>query len=185
MKKTIIPGNFIGSFKIGDNIDRNLETLNLLYGYYEKGSSDEKLLLIKPIVTLIAFIIEAILFDFRGRARGHTQEKSVKIPSVLTSIFQTKPNDQLNFYIEQARKHSLFGARTKEICDRLNDLRLLRNRVHIQNKENHSPRDEKDAFDLKSKDEAEFLLKFIMKYMLDNHPRPKWAWFGQDFILPF
>src|SRR5690606_6732304 len=137
MTKTNVPAVFIGSFKIGDNISRNLDSLNLLYKYYEDADEEEKLLLIKPTVTLIAFIIEAILFDFRGRVKGHTREKSVKIPSSLISIFQNKLNDQFNFYIEQARKHNLFDTKTIEICERLDNLRLLRNRVHIQNKENH------------------------------------------------
>lgn len=185
MTKTTIPAVFIGSFKIGDNISWNLDTLDLLYQYYNKGSDEEKSLLTKPIVTLIAFIIEAILYDFRGRARVHTREKSVKIPPILISVFQNKSNDQFNFYIEQARKHNLFDTRTIEICERLDDLRLLRNRVHIQNKENQLPRDERDAFDLESKQEAEFLLKYIMKYMEENHPRPKGAWLGYDFMLPF
>lgn len=185
MKKTVIPGNFIGSFKVGDNILWNLEALNLLYSYYEKAEKDQKVLLLKPIITSIAFIIEAILSDFRGRVKGHTRERSVNIPQTLISIFQTKPNDQFNFYIEQARKHKLFNEKTIEICDRLDNLRQLRNRVHIQNKERHRPSDEKEAFNLDEKAEAEFLLIFIMKYMSENHPRPKGAWFGEDFILPF
>ncbi len=185
MTKTNIPAVFIGSFKIGDNISHNLDSLNLIYKYYEDAEENEKSLLIKPIVTQIAFIIEAILYDFRGRVKGHTREKSVKIPSSLISVFQNKPNDQFNFYIEQSRKYNLFDAKTTEICDRLDNLRLLRNRVHIQNKENHQPRDEKDAFNQKAKNEGEFLLKYIMNYMAENHPRPKGAQVGYDFVLPF
>jgi hypothetical protein len=185
MEKNRFSGNFIGSFKIGDNIIYNLNSLNILYSLYQKIKEEDKPFLLKPMITQIAFIIEAVLYDFRGRARSHTREKSLNIEQNLISTFQEKTNDQFNFLIDQARKHKIFNDDTNLICEKLNKLRLVRNRVHIQNKENQFPRDEFDVFTLDTLKEAEFLLKYILQYMVENHPRPKGAHFGEDFILPF
>lgn len=182
---TRIPAIFIGSFRTGDNIIYNLDFLTLLYGYFSKESKRNQLVLVKPIVTTIASIIEAILFDFRARVRGHTKEKSVNLALEVLEIFQTKPNDKFQFYIEQARKHKFFDSETKTICKRLDALRELRNRVHIQNKENYKPLLESDAFTIEAKGEAEYLIKYIMIYMHNNHPRPSHARLKSDFVLPF
>ena len=95
------------------------------------------------------------------------------------------PITQFGFYIDQAKKHNLFGNETKDVCHRLATLKKLRNRVHIQNKENHFPRDEEEAFNTDAKNEAEYLLKYIFNYMLLNHSRPKGSRFSGDFIIPF
>ena len=42
-----INGNFIGSFKIGDNIQRNLAMLRLLYVYFNAETHDNQALLCK------------------------------------------------------------------------------------------------------------------------------------------
>ncbi len=57
-----IKANFIDVFKIGDNINFNLEILKSLYEGYTELSEGNKL--IKPIVIINTSIAEAILYDF-------------------------------------------------------------------------------------------------------------------------
>lgn len=181
-----INGNFIGSFKLGDNIQFNLATLRLLYGYYEGASQSDQELLRKPIILIIASVIEAVLHDFASRARFHTREQSVQIPIVLLNLLRRKPKkDTFGFYIEQVKSYDVFSDSTKQIYFSLDELRKLRNRVHIQNSDSHKPYDENRAFTPYRKIEAEQLLEKIMKFMRDNQQRPEHAQFKGIFELPW
>ena len=62
-----IESKFIGDFKIGDNINCNLEILALLYDRFNGGDQQQRRLLCKPIVVLLASIVEAVLYDFHKR----------------------------------------------------------------------------------------------------------------------
>jgi hypothetical protein len=69
-----INSNFIGDFKLGDNIAYNLDVLEVLYERFEVADADEKRLLCKPITVLLVTIIEAVLHDFHFRIVSYTRE---------------------------------------------------------------------------------------------------------------
>lgn len=70
----------MGSFKLGDNIVHNLNILRALYAFQNAGDPNQQRLLRKPIILLIAFIAEAVLFDLYLRIEEYTNEGVPNIP---------------------------------------------------------------------------------------------------------
>ena len=64
-----VSSGFMGDFKLGDNINHNLEILALLYRQQASSGYHDSRLLCKPITLTIASICEAILSDFHGTVR--------------------------------------------------------------------------------------------------------------------
>src|ERR1700722_54030 len=126
-----VKANFIDVFKIGDNINFNLSILKVLYQHYEKCGK-EKSLLIKPIVVLNTSIAEAILYDFIQNRIKNPNKTEVILPT-LTEIFKGKKFDKFEHYIEQAKKYDFFEMRDSNFYETLHELRIKRNRIHIQN----------------------------------------------------
>ncbi len=83
-----ISSNFIGTFKIGDNINHNLAILELLYRSYEAAAADDRRRLCKPITITLISIIEACLCDFHKRARTNTQERIAGLAAIRLGIYQ-------------------------------------------------------------------------------------------------
>src|SRR5450755_2400498 len=63
----MVPSNFIGNFKSGDNINFNLKVLKLLYQYYEQGQGEQRRLLRKPIIVSLVSLTEVMIYDFHRR----------------------------------------------------------------------------------------------------------------------
>jgi hypothetical protein len=76
----------IGSSKLGDNINHNLNILALLYRHNAAGSAKDKMLLRKPITVMIVSIIEAALHDFHSRIRTHTIEDAKNLLGLIEEI---------------------------------------------------------------------------------------------------
>jgi hypothetical protein len=104
----------------------------LLYDYYNREDWAGKRRLCKPIIILLVSIIEAVLHDFHGRIRKFTYEGVVNLPSEIILYVRSKMMDDLEKYIASARKHDLFGAQDAAFYNLLDELRRLRNRIHIQ-----------------------------------------------------
>jgi hypothetical protein len=64
-----IRSSFIGSYKLGDNINYNLKLLALLYRYFANSSEDDRKLLRKPIIVILVSITEAVLYDLHMRIK--------------------------------------------------------------------------------------------------------------------
>jgi hypothetical protein len=168
----MIASNFISSFKIGDNINHNFAILGLLYDAYEVASPDDRRRLCKPITVTLVSIIEACLYDFHRRAKLHTWEGVVGLANTALEHMRIKQIDDLEQCIASAKKHKLFGSNAKFYED-LDVLRLLRNRVHIQNRSNKLEPDEWNAFTQQRKVLAEKALEKIAKTLAMKHPRPE------------
>jgi hypothetical protein len=177
---------FIRNFKLGDNINHNLSVLALLYHYYNGADENGKRLLCKPIIILLVSIIEAVLHDFHSRIRILTYEGVANLPSEIILYVRSKTmKDELEKYIASARKHDLFASKDAAFYDLLDELRRLRNRVHIQNINNFEP-DDFNAFNNVRKAKAEQALEKTMKTLAANHPRPSHTQgYVSDFRLPF
>ena len=65
-----ISSNFIGYFKLGDNICYNLECIRLLKNTHNSDKAANRSL-IKPLVIFIASVAEAVLYDFYNRLHSH------------------------------------------------------------------------------------------------------------------
>jgi hypothetical protein len=169
----IVSSCFILSFKLGDNINHNLRVLALLYDYYDREDHDGKNLLCKPIIILLVSIIEAVLHDFHSRIRWLTYEGIANLSHEVIEYIRGKKIDELEKYIVSARKHDLFDRQDGAFYDLLDELRRLRNRVHIQNIKGDFAPDDYNAFNDFRKRQAERGLELTMKTMAAKYPRPE------------
>ena len=179
-----VSSGFIGDFKLGDNINHNLSVLSLLYSYFEKGDAQTKRLLCKPIIVLLVSIIEAVLHDFHSRIRTFTREGVANLAQSVIDYVTVKKIDELGKYIASARKHNLFGA-DADFYEKLDSLRRLRNRVHIQNTKGDFELDEYNSFTERRKFHAETALEKTLKTMAAKYPRANHLHHVADFNLPW
>ena len=178
----IVSSCFIRRFKIGDNINHNLETLRLLYALSDEDSK-KRVPLRKPIILILVSVAEAMLYDFLVRIQS--SEHMATLPAETVEVLQTKKYSQLNHFIAIARSHDLLSA-GDELYDQLDKLRKLRNRIHIQNEKNHFEQDERVAFRFQRQREAESVLENIAKSLALYHPRKTTTHgFVADFEFPW
>lgn len=168
----VIRSDFIAVFKIGDNINYNLQILKQLYTAYESAESPEKTFLIKPIIIEIMSIIEATLCDFHYRIKWYTREGVQNLAEDLISQIRQKKIDDLEKYIASAKSRAFFDIVHEDFYGDLDKLRKIRNRVHIQNEKKYLPINEIDAFTSENKDLAECALEVVFRTMLKKYPRP-------------
>ena len=184
-RMVVIKSNFIGKFKIGDNINHNLDVLGLLYKYFDKADLEQKGLLYKPITITIVSIIEAVLYDFLWRVYKFTTEGVQGLSERVINSIRGKDYDEFCKYIECAKKHKIFGKKDCAIYDNLQELRTLRNRIHIQNRDGHLEPDELKAFNDTRKILAEKVLEEIMRTLSREHSREDSHHHVKDFELPW
>ncbi|MCK0070858.1 hypothetical protein [Kordiimonas laminariae] len=168
---TQIEANFLGIFKIGDNIQYNLDALELLYDLY--NDVDKQLYLRKLIIVQIGSLLDAVLYDFFFRAVNHTIEGIDNVPQDLIDEIQDNPRraDKLDKYIRFSQDHGVFDGLGPDIYDEMNELRKLRNRIHIQNERRDFEADDSEAFSERRKELAERVLSGVMQTLSDNHAR--------------
>ena len=92
-----------------------------------------------------------------------TRLKASLTDSIMSYVRGKKLSDELGKYIVSARKHDLFGARKTNVYDVLDELRRLRNRIHIQNSKGDFEADEFNAFTERRKTQAEKELQRTIK----------------------
>ncbi|NKL58325.1 hypothetical protein [Rhizobium leguminosarum] len=174
--------NFMGNFKLGDNIVFNLRILQYFYELYSDGTSLQKRLLQKPITILNVSITEAILQDFYTRMRSFTREKIDVSISVLARVRGAQIDD-FSKYIANARRNDFFDLKDTEFYDVLDDLRKLRNRVHIQNEKRYFEPDDSSAFSAERMVLSEKALETVIETMQRKYSRDHA--FIADFNLPW
>ena len=181
-----INADFIGNFKLGDNINYNLDILNYSYKRLADPDDEDSHLLRKPIIITIASICEAILHDLHFRMKNYTQEGVMGLSEKFLSIIRLKIIDQFETYIASAKKNKLLGTKSSDIYKNLDELRKLRNRIHIQNQKNEFELDEDKAFNISRQVTAEKTLEELIKIISSNHPRPSHIKsYVNDFVLPW
>ena len=79
--------------------------------------------------------------------------------------------DDLEKYIASAKKHALIELPDHKLYDDLDELRKLRNRIHIQNTKNYLPRNEYDAFTSDKKLLAEKAVEKTFRVMANKYAR--------------
>jgi hypothetical protein len=177
-----VSSRFVRVFKIGDNINHNLETLRLLYALCDEDRA-KRVLLRKPIIIILVSAAEAMLYDFLLRISSKEHMSTLSPETVGT--LRTKQYSRLTHFVAVARAHDLFDA-DDEFYDQLDELRKLRNRVHIQNEKNHFERDERAAFREDRQREAERVLEYIAKHLSLKHPRSSTTHgYVADFEFPW
>lgn len=135
-----IPSNFIGDFKVGDNLVYNAGVLRSLCDHNGDGSLN------KPVVVQVGAILEAALGQIIYRAQNFNREGVPNISEADRQAIEGKKIDKLNNIIEVMRKYNLLDELGAAIYDDLHLLRKYRNKVHIQDDNTDVPRDEEAAF---------------------------------------
>lgn len=180
-----INSSFIGQFKIGDNINYNLEVLAALYKAQRDVSETEQYLFNKPITITIASIAEAILCDFHSRIRSLVVEGVPSLAERVVDAIRKKQIDDFKKYVQSARKNDLLHEGNSTLYDELEELTTVRNRIHIQNKKGELHSDEIQVFTDARRIRAERTLERLMKNMMTHHARGEGMHYVQDFVIPW
>ena len=166
-----VRSNFIGDFKLGDNVAYNLDVLEVLYAHYAEADEVEKGLLCKPITILLVTILEAVLHDFHSRIATMTREGVRGIADSVANYVRGKKIDKLALYVASAKKHNFLRADDAAFYDDLDQLRRLRNRIHIQNYAADFARDDAQTFNADRKILAERTLERTLRVMAEHYAR--------------
>jgi hypothetical protein len=182
-----VSSGFIGDFKVGDNINHSLRILAVLYQVQQNASgASEAEFMHKPITIFIGSICEAILFDFHYRIRRFTFEGVKNVAESVANYVRGTRLDEFSKYTASAKKHDLLNDAGSDIYDALEELRKLRNRIHIQNTNRHFEPDDSAAFTMKRQVEAEKTLEKVIKLMATKYNRhSSKQGFVADFELPW
>lgn len=167
-----IEGNFFCVFKTGDNVLYNLVVLNKLYEVFDDPQTKNKNLFLKPITITLISIIEAVLHDFHVRVRANVHEGVKGLADSVINYIRTRELDEFAQYIESSKRHDLFRLAQTNFYEKLEELRKIRNRIHIQNTKGYDPADEYKLFTNESKILAELCLEVVVKTMNSKYPRP-------------
>jgi hypothetical protein len=127
IRTEVIPCNFVGEFKVGDNLVYNADLLCKLTETNANGQFN------KPIVIQVGSIVEAALEQIIFRARNYNVEG---VPGVSEAdrkeIEEKKKVDKFNTIIDVLKKYKVLDGLGTDIYDELHKLRKYRNKVHIQ-----------------------------------------------------
>ena len=182
---TEIDSSFIGNFKLGDNINYNLKLADALYSARDAATDGvQKRALCKPIAVTLISIVEALLYDLHFKARAFTREG---VPGLLDEVLEyirSKKLDKMEHLLVSAKKHDLLKAEAA-FYEKLDLLRLVRNRIHIQNSPPKLDADEHNVFTPAVVIEAEEALERIMKTMSKAYRRPNHSGYVAPFVLPW
>lgn len=164
----VIRSHFIGSFKTGDNIVDSFKSLRVLYEIYSEADTYQKHCLRKPIVLLIASICEAVLHDLYMKIRAYSSEGVMNVTSEIALSIRGKQIDKFKKYIDVARKHDILCPSTPAFYDALDEVRNLRNRIHLHK---HLGRRDWHVFDDESKILTEKVCERLLRRMCSKFPR--------------
>lgn len=137
---------FFWSFKRMDNVNYNFNIIEILYK--SKKQNNNSHYFNKPIILHIMAIIECMLYDFFDRARTFTQDPFPNIDTqTVDDLRAMKETDELKRLLPQFEsKNILCISPGDTIYSDLEHLRIVRNRIHIQNRYNLIAPDEKNVF---------------------------------------
>ena len=164
-------GQFFWNFKRMDNVNYNFEILGRLYEAKKAKSNDTHFN--KPLIILSVAMVECILYDFIDRINSFSSDPFPNITTADILFFRnSKDTDELKLIIPMIKAQNLLRvSATDTIYEDLEDLRKVRNRLHIQNKYHSLPKDEDAVFtDYKLK-LAEKCFEKICEVLCNVYPR--------------
>lgn len=159
---------FFWDFKRMDNVNYNFKIVEILF----KLKNSE---LNKPIILLLAAIIECILYDFVRRVTEHSGETISIIDESVVDDTRNKTCDQFEPLIAHVRKHNLLQHNLLEEnnpYETLDYVRKLRNRIHIQNRNQQLDKDERNIWTNQDVLKASNSLEKICGVLCGSYPRP-------------
>lgn len=163
-----IPCNFVGNFKVGDNLVFNCQILSNLVSV----NNDDHLN--KPIVLQVGSILEASLSEVIYRAQKNNREGVPTISEQDRLEIEDKKIDKFNVVIDVLKKYKVLHSLDTNIYEELHKLRKYRNKIHIQDDINieDTSKDEKQAFTCEICHWSLNLNKRVIKYLSEHLCRP-------------
>jgi hypothetical protein len=161
--------NFVGQFKVGDNLGFNAELLQKLMAANEGGALN------KFIVLQSGAIVEAALQQIIYRAQNHTVEGVPNISEADRTQIEERTVDTFNVIIDVLKKYKVLDGLGADIYDELHKLRKYRNKVHIQKPIGipNVSADEGTAFSDEIRKWALGLNVRVLKHLSEKFARPK------------
>lgn len=161
---------FFWDFKRMDNVNYNFQIIEELFKI--KINNNENTQLNKPIILILTAIIECILYDFVRRVTEHRKELIQGLDEEIIDDTRNKICDQFEPLIAHAKKHNLLQDDQGKIYQDLDFIRKLRNRIHIQNRQNQLDRDEYKIWTDTNVVMASEALEKICDTLCNIYPRP-------------
>jgi len=153
-----------------DNVNYNFQIVEKLF---ETKKVEQELLLNKPIFILIVSIIECTLYDLLRRVKEHRKEIIPGLDRKSINDTRNKVTDELSPIISHIQKHNYLQIKTGDtLYEDLDNLRKIRNRIHIQNRSAHNPIDEYQVWSDANLNLAGKTLERIYKVLCLSYPRP-------------
>ncbi len=161
---------FFWDFKRMDNVNYNFKVVENLCKVKKEDHLD---IFNKPIIIILVSIIECILYDFLRRINQHTNEIIPGLDHKKINDTKNKIIDELSPIIAHIKKHNYLQEIKGEVLyDNLDELRKLRNRVHIQNRNNQLDRNEDKIWTNYSVQLAGNTLERICIVLCNSYSRP-------------
>lgn len=126
IKTTEISSNFVGDFKVGDNLVFNADLLCKLAEANARSAFN------KPIVVQVGAILEAALSQIIFRAKNFNREGVPNISEPDRLEIEGKQIDKFNSVIDVLKKYKVLDGLGPDVYGDLHKLRKYRNKVHIQ-----------------------------------------------------
>ncbi|MFZ5734743.1 MAG: hypothetical protein ACOY4O_18560 [Pseudomonadota bacterium] len=180
-KLETIKCNFIGDFKVGDNMLVNSNALCRLSETNDKGAFN------KLIVVQAGSIVEAALDQIIFRAQNYTKEGVPNIGAEELKKIRGTKIERFNNIIQAMETHKLLDGLGADIYKDLHHLRKLRNRVHIQfdDEPEGLGRDDHQAFNDKNVVWSLALCTKVLRHLGEQFPRPaELGVFAHDLSIP-
>ncbi len=180
-KVEAIKCNFIGDFKVGDNMLVNANSLCRLSEANDKG------ILNKLMVVQAGSIMEAALDQIIYRAQNYTKEGVPNIGAEELKKIRGTKIERFNNIIQAMETHKLLDGLGAGIYKELHQLRKLRNRVHIQfdDEPEGLGRDDHQAFTDKNVSWSLALCVKVLRRLGERFPRPEaLGVFAHDLSIP-
>lgn len=159
---------FFWNYKRMDNSNYNFRIVEALC--YAKNNCNNNELFNKPITIIIMAIVECILFDFIKRVNEHNIERIPNLDQSVINKTRSKTLKMFKHIITHAKKYNLMLLENK--YDEIDELRELRNRVHIQNDTCSFDKNEYKLWNDKNAQRAGRILKEICEILCNYYPRP-------------
>ena len=137
---------FFWNFKRMDNVNYNFEIVQILYIAKTQNGNDRRFN--KPIILQLMAIIECMLYDFFDRTRTFTNDPFPNITAqTIIDLRTMRETDQLKDLLPPLVAQNVLAVPTgSTLYADLEHLRIVRNRMHIQNRYNALFPDEVNVF---------------------------------------
>lgn len=176
---------FFWDFKRMDNTNYNFDILNIICLTKKEKASNPHFN--RPVLIQIVAIIECILYDFVRRVNEYRQEIIPNLDQAAVNDTRSKVLDEFEPLIAHVRKSNLLRISAGDsIYDDLDHLRKVRNRVHIQNRQQQFDRDEYNVWVEANVQLAGRVLERVIEVLCHVYPRPGRAFVSMtDFPRPW